>query len=348
MISNIRRFSALSITLVMLVILAGSIVRTTGSGMGCPDWPNCFGRTIPPTSTEEVTWGPGKAFNSGYMIIRDEVLYTAKASFTTGDTFDPSNWEVYEKHDYAIFNPTHTWIEFLNRLLAPITGVPIVLLFLTSVIHFFRTRQTGFMVTSGAVLLVLGGVAFLGKLVVDGNLIPAQISLHMFGSLMLLGLLLLIRRKSTRSNYARSPQGWHQALLLVALLLTVVQIFMGTQVRESVDFLGETGVPRADWVASLPVIFKIHRSFSILIILINVLLAWQSLKHNLGWSLQLFVVGILGLEVIAGIVMAYADMPRFFQPVHLVFAIGLAGIQLYQWFMVSTKPWVERRQSMIA
>ena len=108
---------------VYVIFLAGSVVRMTGSGMGCPDWPKCFGYLIPPTNEEQITWKPQTSYGKGTIIIADESLYLAQKDLKTGLEFDQKQWEKYSKHDYAVFNVYHTWTEYINRLTSAVSGV---------------------------------------------------------------------------------------------------------------------------------------------------------------------------------------------------------------------------------
>lgn len=76
--SRFPKIVQIAIISVYLIFLAGSIVRMTGSGMGCPDWPKCFGYYIPPTSEEQISWKPNTEFKKGFIIIKDEVLFVAE------------------------------------------------------------------------------------------------------------------------------------------------------------------------------------------------------------------------------------------------------------------------------
>ena len=122
----------ISLSLVYLVIAAGSIVRMTGSGMGCPDWPKCFGYLIPPTEKSQLKWKPLNSYKKGQIIIVDETLKIASFDFVSGYYFKNKNWSPYTKHNYAVFNATHTWVEFINRLLGVIAGLSTLALFIVS------------------------------------------------------------------------------------------------------------------------------------------------------------------------------------------------------------------------
>lgn len=329
---SIRRFAWVSLIFVYLVITAGSIVRMTGSGMGCPDWPKCFGYTIPPTETSQVAWEAGRDFRRGQMIVHDieyegsvqERLLRAREHFTSGERFDERNWEVYTKHDYTTFNATHTWIEFINRLIGALTGIPVLILFVISLIFGVRSRKwTYFLLAAGGVFM-LGFEAWLGKLVVDGNLIPGSITIHMFGSMVLVVLLLvIIRRKRDEKQVVQKRT---RRLLLATFVLTIIQILLGTQVREEVDVIAKSGLDRSDWISQLPIIFEIHRSFSWLLLILAAAWLFYASREKSAVREQFLAGALMGFQLLAGVILTYAGMPQFLQPAHLVAGILLFGV----------------------
>ena len=321
-----------SLVLIYLVIGAGAIVRMTGSGMGCPDWPKCFGYLIPPTERSQLDWKASHFYKKGQVIIIDESLRVASGDFTSGLLYNSENWQRYSKHDYAIFNAKHTWIEFINRLLGALAGLSTILLFLTSILFFKRDK-----VISLISFLIITGMGFqgwLGKKVVDSNLLPYKISLHMGMALILLFLIVFLLERENKTKKIISQTGSFKLLVSISLLLTLLQIAMGTQVRQFVDVqMNYLGIQLANsWMAKAPWIFYFHRSFSLLVLGVNLILAIKLYQNGTFPLYFKFILLMIGLEILTGVWMYYFDFPFSSQPLHLLFASLLFGAQSF--FMI--------------
>jgi cytochrome c oxidase assembly protein subunit 15 len=322
----LRRLTRTELVLIYLVILAGSIVRMTGSGMGCPDWPKCFGYLIPPTERSQLEWSPEHEFKKGQIIIVDEELKVAEKDFVSETAYQEENWSAYTKHDYAIFNPFHTWVEYINRLLGALSGIPMLVLVVSGL--WFIRRDWRILLLSVIGLFLLGFEAWLGKLVVDGNLIPGSITIHMMGALSIVAVLLVMLGLNTefsKIHYSRA----FMAILILSILMSIVQIVMGTQVREQVDLLNEAGMQRENWVNSLDWQFYFHRSFSILVLATNSWLWWQNQNRGRGIKEVNMVILVILAEILLGIILNYFGMPKFAQPLHLLLGAIMLGLQLY-------------------
>lgn len=315
--------------LVYFVIVAGALVRMTGSGMGCPDWPKCFGYYIPPTDIKELTWSPGRTFEKGQVIIKDEALWVANTDFTTGNSFDQSHWRPYTKHDYAIFNPMHTWIEYLNRLCGALAGIAVFVMAIFSV-PFWKTNKK-ITLLSWLVVFLMGFQGWLGATVVYSVLNPIKITLHMVVALVIVAIMLFIVREAAGKIQAFRKDHLFQNMLWVSLLLTLIQVVLGTQVRQFVDIqVKSVGYDNMQAVLENPMVdFYIHRTFSVLVFVVNAFLFWRNRKLNLGFSKINWVMLLIGIEIISGVMMYYFAFPFGTQATHLVIASLLFGAQFY-------------------
>lgn len=314
-----------------LIFIAGSVVRMTGSGMGCPDWPKCFGYLIPPTSEEQITWAPNKEYKEGMIIIKDEVLYVAENNLKTALEFNPNNWSEYTKHDYAKFNKYHTWTEYINRLVSVLAGF-VFLFLIVGAIKFWKENKWITILSFMAFLLMLFE-AWLGKTVVDSNLTPAIITIHMVVGLVIVGLILKVLFITSEKGKTYPYHALFNNLLILSVIFSLIQIALGTQVRQFIDEQVKLfGFENKEYSLMAPNFkFYFHRSFTIAIVLVNFALLYLNQVKKLGYKLVNWVIILLFLETITGILMYYADFPMGTQAVHLLSGALLFGAQFYLW-----------------
>ncbi len=299
-----QKFGIVTVVSVYLLIMVGGIVRTTGSGMGCPDWPKCFGQWVPPTDASEL----------------------------------PANYKQVFKvqgKEIADFNAVHTWIEYINRLVGALIGLFIFITFLLSLSFIKSDRQITLL--SFLSLLAVGFQGWLGAQVVSSNLAPYMITLHMLMALLIVGVLIYTVTRSYRQSLSGKvvKQKRKLNLLLIAgIVLSLVQIVLGTQVREAVDTIARAFnyTQRELWVGEMGVAFYVHRSFSLVVLGVHAWFAWVLYKQGAAATLftkgAVILAGLLAAEIFSGAMMAWFAIPRFLQPLHLLLGTLVFGVQI--------------------
>lgn len=304
-VARFRRLGTLTIFAVYLVILAGGIVRASGAGMGCPDWPTCFGQWVPPTDESQL----------------------------------PANYHEIYAHGYenTTFNPVKTWTEYANRLIGVTIGFLIFLTAWSSRIYLKTDKPTFYLAVLA--FLLVGFQGWLGSAVVASNLKPLMITLHMLLALFIVALLIYAISRSQKPLLSTISADWvtprFRLVLNIAMSMTLLQVAMGTQVREAVDFIAHehSYIDREYWRDSFPIIFYVHRSFSSLILFTNLWLVWTVHRHAEKGSLLLTVayslMTLIVTAILAGVSLDRLGFPAVSQPIHLLMANLIFGAQFF-------------------
>lgn len=312
---------------VLVLIFVGAIVRVTGAGMGCPDWPTCWGLLIPPTKLEQVDFDklPVEKFQK-------------KAERMGRDPSTITRDSLREE-----FNPRHVWTEFTNRLFSLPVGFFTLGTFVISFI-FIKSRPLVFWLSFASLLLVLAN-AIMGARVVYSGISPGVLSTHLALAMLLICVLVhCVWAGSEKPWKVKFSKGGRSARILVSslLILTVIEGILGSQIREMTDEMAKAHLdaPRETWIAELEqsAVYLIHRSFSWLILIIAVW-AYLSAKQNQPEGVtpsQKGVVAIVFSQMILGLVMSQVHIYSWVQVLH----VGLAAILLalvYRWLLILPK-----------
>lgn len=321
---TLRAFYKLSLSTlvaVYILILVGGIVRSTGSGMGCPDWPKCFGNWVPPSDISELPPDYKETY-AEYRHKKNIKFARYLRALGMGDTADKllNDESVLVEAD---FNPVKTWIEYFNRITGVIIGILITAVFAYSLKFWKSDRKLTVISFLALMLVILTG--WIGSFVVSSNLTPWTITVHMFLALVIVALLVyLVHAASPRQTIEQSGAAFWWLVACIAVLL--VQILLGTQVREAIDNVARTAV-REQWISAIHAEFAIHRSFSWLVLLLHVGLVASLRKIGALKGFQLGLILLILATIFTGVGMAWFAVPAVLQPVHLLLAAVSFGVQ---------------------
>jgi cytochrome c oxidase assembly protein subunit 15 len=316
------RFNWIALVLIYLIVIAGSLVRITGSGMGCPDWPKCFGQWIPPTDSSELSDDYQNYFSEKRVekIEKFSKLLSAFGMNSTAQKLKNDPQLAIEEE----FNARKTWTEYGNRLVGFLAGNVMLISFFWLLLKYRQHRKI--ILLAGLNLILMGFEGWFGSIVVASNLVPWTITVHLFFALVIIALqIYIIRLISPVQQNNLQISKMMRGLMLIIFIITFIQLFLGTQVRESIDELVKAGFTRKEWINLLGLPFYIHRSFSWLVLILLTYVFWKNEKSQkikiIRWTFYMLVLGL-----ISGVLLAYIDMPGLVQTSHLIFATVLFGI----------------------
>lgn len=302
----------------ILLMFVGAIVRATGAGMGCPDWPKCWGKYIPPTSAEQID-------------VKDLPIqrYKDKAA-----RYGRNPDEITEGSVLGEFNPVHTWTEFINRL----CSLPIALFtVLTVAVALAKERRRSLIVGSIAAMFLVGLNAWMGRNIVYSGLHPGTITTHMALAMLLLCVQVYLVWRGRATPWRMELKNGGKALgwiALVAFISIILEGVMGSQVREMTDALKKSHgmAPRSEWVTELEGswMYLVHRSFSWAVLLATIyfwVLSRRQRRGGAGWH-ENVVLGAVLMQMFLGLLLSQVGILPVVQVLH----IGISSVLVTVFF----------------
>jgi len=325
------KVTRLSIIFLFGVILAGGVVRGSGSGMGCPDWPKCFGGYIPPTDISQLPTDYKQKYVAGRVKKNERFANTL-------DKLGYNDLANRLRKDRSIlipeeFNAAKTWIEYINRLVGVISGF----LLIAAVFYSFSYWKDNKWISILSILnlILIGFQAWLGSIVVSTNLTAWTITVHLLLALAILAVSIgTWHMAKVHGKYKINSGVALRVVTFMAIVVSLIQITFGTDVREKVDAIAtRLQSSRGDWVNDVGTIFFRHREASIVVLAINILLyvlVRRSFgKHSIHQQLMSFTFVMLLLQIATGVLMSYLSLPPAAQVAHILLASLIFGAQFY-------------------
>lgn len=329
-----RRTGILACSSILLLFLLGGLVRVTGSGMGCPDWPRCFGMMAPPTCACQLP--------SNYQqIFLEKRIKKVERFAKMMDKFGFHHKANQIRQDQSIllpeeFNAAKAWIEYINRIFGVLAGI----FSLAFVVIAIAGRQKPAVILFsllGLLFLVIN--AWIGSIVVATNLLPGLVSVHFLFSFLCVFMFIMAMHRSMPLGKANGRE-LGKGPMISLLLLLFVEIFLGTMAREMV----EVKVAQHNLVLEGMLDFKgmgfkfaIHRFLPAAIFCLSALYAYRF--RSMKWLKNRFiwVAALAFIQICFGAFNIVFVLPAVPQVGHIVLG-SIMPVLIFYYILTSRSP----------
>lgn len=331
---SFRRTGILACSSVLLLFLLGGLVRVTGSGMGCPDWPKCFGLWAPPTCECQLPPNYQDVFLEKrirkverFAAVLEKLGFAEKAQKIRSD----KTILIPEE-----FNATKAWIEYINRVFGVLAGLFSLGFFAIAFLGKYAAKIRVYALL-GLIMLLVN--AWLGSIVVATNLLPGLVSLHfMLSFACVFFFMLALHGVKAFESKTKEPRSKYLWLLLLVLIL--VEVLLGTFAREMVEFKTSNSTLKLngmlDFLGMGPS-FIYHRFLPALIFAIAALLAWKYRNEDRFLGKQLATIAVISLiQICFGALNIVFVLPAYSQILHIVVG-SLMPVIVFYYLLASNK-----------
>ena len=318
---NYRISNWLSIFFIFMLFVIGGLVRSTGSGMGCPDWPKCFGQYIPPTSENTLPNNYQTFYKEQRIIKTNRFVEILKWIGLEKKALEiQKNSSLNETHE---FNFLKAYVEYFNRIWGALTGI-IVLICLIFSAYYLKIKPKVFVFT----LLGFIGVLFnalLGAVVVNSNLIGGIVTAHFIAAFASISFFLIANNVSDEKNHWSIS---NPTLSILLLIFTSIQVVIGAFVRESFDLITNFTDIQHTITFLLPKI-NYHAILGAVILGLAVLQFIRIPKHHFTSGFAKYILVLSALQLIIGPLSLINQFIAVSKLLHISFGAGLYVLQFY-------------------
>ena len=304
-----------------MLFVIGGLVRSTGSGMGCPDWPKCFGQYVPPLSENELPDNYEEYYKK-QRVTKTKRFTQLLQLFGFSDKANQIQ-QATQLNESHKFNVVKAYVEYINRLWGALTGL---IVFICTILSFYYLNKNLriFIFTLLGFLAVFFN-ALLGAVVVNSNLIGGIVTAHFIAAFASISFFMIARRLSSKSITINYPGSWISISLMI---FATIQVIVGAFVRESFDLnIGNMNLDQT--VESLYPNLYYHGIIGVIIMSLSILQLIKVPRHEkINKYFKLLVICSVAQIIIGPLSLneSFIEISKLF---HISFGAGIYVLQFY-------------------